>query len=294
MPVSKNTALKAVPLDHPTNTKISYDIVDLTPALAEKYLGQNVGNRNLRRQKVQQYARDMRNGNWQTSGQAIQFDWNGRLIDGQHRCEAVIESGATIRALVVTGLDPRAREVIDTGAKRSGADALGFAGHSQYSTLLAAIARTAVARDNGYLNRSMSTSVPSLTNSEVISWAEENPDAIHAAALAQRTYKKMQITPSTWGYCLYELEKIDGGLAIEFAESTADMRGFTGRDDPRRVMLDIFQRAAVGQRRKPGIAETIYIVFRAWNAWVAGGTLRQIIPGTSSTGGNDIPKLRSV
>ena len=301
MPVSKNTPAtpedpkkpKQVPLDHKANTKISSEIIDISPALAEKYLGQNIGNRNLRTQKVKQYARDMRNGSWHTSGQAIQFDWNGRLIDGQHRCEAIIESGVTIRVLVVKGLDPQTREVIDTGAKRSGSDALKFAGFDRYPNLVAALARIADARENGFLKTSMATSIPTLTNSEVISWAEANTDAVNAVALAHSTYKKLQITPSIWAYCLYELEKVDGPLAIEFAHSTADMRGFVGRDDPRKVMLDIFQRAASGQRRKPGTAETIYIVFRAWNAWVAGATLRQIVPGKTNTNGNDIPKLRS-
>ena len=51
----------------------------------------------------------MGSGNGQTSGLSIQFDWDGRMIDGQHRCEAGIESGVTIRMLVVKGLDPRSR-----------------------------------------------------------------------------------------------------------------------------------------------------------------------------------------
>lgn len=278
-----------------TNTptrKPSHSFVQLTPELAEKWLGQNIGNRNLRRQKVQQYARDMREGNWHTSGQAIQFDWNGRLIDGQHRLEAVIESGVTVEALIVEGLDPRAREVIDTGAKRTASDALKFAGHTQDATLLAAVARIADARENGYLRTAMATTVPQLSNSDVIAWVELNPDVASAMLLARRTGKAINIQPSVWAYCLHELQKVDVGLAAEFAESIADMR-LEGKGDPRKVLLDIFHRAATGQRRKPGIAEGIYIVYRAWNAWVAGQQLTQIIPGKSDTGGNEIPKLQS-
>jgi ParB-like chromosome segregation protein Spo0J len=278
-----------------TNTptrKPSHSFVQLTPELAEKWLGQNIGNRNLRRQKVQQYARDMREGNWHTSGQAIQLDWNGRLIDGQHRLEAVIESGVTVEALIVEGLDPRAREVIDTGAKRTASDALKFAGHTQDATLLAAVARIADARENGYLRTAMATTVPQLSNSDVIAWVELNPDVASAMLLARRTGKAINIQPSVWAYCLHELQKVDVGLAAEFAESIADMR-LEGKGDPRKVLLDIFHRAATGQRRKPGIAEGIYIVYRAWNAWVAGQQLTQIIPGKSDTGGNEIPKLLS-
>jgi len=242
--------------------KITHELVDLSPQLAEKWLGHNLGNRHLRRQKVQQYAQDMRSGNWQISGQAIQFDWDGRLIDGQHRCEAVIESGVTVRVLVVKGLDPRSREVIDTGATRTGGDALRFAGFSQDPTVLAAVARIADARENGYIKTAMATNVPSLSNSDIIAWADLNPDVASAISLARRTGKTINIQPSVWAYCLYELEKVGANAAVEFAESIADMR-LDGRGDPRRVLLDIFHRAATGQRRKPGVAESIYIVFRA-------------------------------
>jgi hypothetical protein len=270
--------------------KVTHELVELTPELAEKWLGKNLGNRNLRRQKVLQYARDMREGNWQTSGQAIQFDWDGRLIDGQHRCEAVIESGVTITVLLVKGLDPQSRGVIDTGARRSGGDALRFAGHTQDSTLLAAVARLADARENGYLRTAMASNIPSLSNADILHWVEANPRILNAISIARRTYREINVQPSVWAYCLYELAKIDEGRAAEFAESIADMR-LEGRGDPRRVLLDIFHRAATGQRRKPDVAEAIYVVYRAWNAWVTGQQLTQIIPGKAETGGNEIPRL---
>ncbi|WP_284252774.1 hypothetical protein [Pseudolysinimonas kribbensis] len=272
--------------------RITHELVQLTPELAERWLGRNLGNRNLRRHKVLQYARDMREGNWQTSGQAIQFDWDGRLIDGQHRCEAVIESGVTITVLVVKGLNPQARGVIDTGAKRSGGDALRFAGYAQDPTLLAAVARLADARENGYLRTAMAANVPSLSNADVIAWVEKNPRVSSALSIARRTYREINIQPSVWTYCLYEMGKVDEGAASEFAQSIADMR-LDGRGDPRRVLLDIFHRAATGQRRKPDVAEAIYIVYRAWNAWARGQQLTQIIPGKADTGGNEIPSLEA-
>jgi len=274
----------------PKPAKLTHTIVEVTPDTAAKWLGQNIGNRNLRRQKVLQYARDMRESNWQLSGQAIQFDWDGRLIDGQHRLEAVIESGVTIQALVVKGLDPRSREVIDTGAKRSASDALKFAGFAQDPTLLAAVARLADARENGYLRTAMAASVPSLSNPDVIAWAERNAEVGSAILLARRTYRAINIQPSVWAYCLFEIQKVNTAGAYEFAESISDMR-LEGKGDPRKTMLDIFHRAATGQRRKPEAAEAIYIVFRAWNAWANGDQLAQIIPGRGETGGNEIPKV---
>lgn len=291
MSTAKDTALKAVTLDHPINSKISQEWVDLTPAVAEKWLGQNHGNRNVRTAKVKSLARDMRNGAWLTDGSPYRFDWNGVLIDGQHRCEAVIESGITVRALVIRGLAPETREVMDTGTKRTPADALFFAGYDQNKNVVAAAARIALARESGYLATAFGGIAPNVTNTETVNWVRENEEVAYAVALAQKTSGRIGITPSPWAYCLYEFEKIDGQVAVEFADSMHEFRGLRGRGDPRAAMLTAFRNAQLGKRRKPGTAETIYIVFRTWNAWVTNRTLTSVIPKGSDGRGNDIPKL---
>lgn len=282
---------KLVPLSHPVNTKISQEWVNLTPALAEKWLGQNHDNRNLRPVKVRAFARDMRNGEWTTSGQPVQFDWNGVLIDGQHRCEAVIESGVTIRVLVVKGLDPKAKQVIDTGTKRTPGDALRFAGYKSDPNILGAVARIAMSRDAGYLRTAFAGSAPNITNAEAVAWADVHPEAEHAVSLARRTAGGIGIAPSPWAYCLWELEQINGGIAVEFATSMAEWRGLGGKGDPRVALLTAFKNAALGKRRVPSASESIYIVFRAWNAWVSNKSLVSVIPRDPNGKGNDIPKL---
>lgn len=291
MSAAKSTALTAVPLDHPINRNMTSEWADITPAIAEKWLGQNHGNRNVRVAKVKAFARDMRNGAWLTDASPVRFDWNGVLIDGQHRLEAVIESGATIRVLVVRGLDPQAREVMDTGTKRTPADALGFAGFEKDRNIAAATARIALARENGYVTTAFGGAPPNITNTETVNWVRDHEDVTHAVALARRTYNQIGITPSPWAYCLYELEKVDGELAVEFADSMHESRGLRGRGDPRNAMLTAFRQAQLGKRRKPGTAETIYIVFRAWNAWVTNKSLSSVIPRDANGHGNYIPKV---
>lgn len=292
MSAAQNTALKAVTLDHPVNRKITQEWVDLTPAVAEKWLGQNHGNRNVRQTKVKAFARDMRNGAWLTDGSPIRFDWNGILMDGQHRCEAVIESGATIRVLVIRGLAPEAREVMDTGTKRTPADALHFAGFEKHRTVAAAAARIAIARENGFIRTAFSATSPNITNSEAVDWVRAHEDDLyHAIALARRTDKEIGVRPSPWAYCLWELQQIEPTFATEFATSMHEYRGLSGKGDPRVALLTTFKNAQLGKRRVPSEAETIYLVFRAWNAWVTNKRLTTIIPQGAAGKGNDIPKL---
>lgn len=290
MPVQKST-LQAVALDHPINTKVTSEIVDLSPELAEKWLARNTRNRNIRGRKVREFAADMRNGNWRLEVSAIGFDWNGVMLNGQHRCLAVIESGVTIRVNVMKGLDPETREVIDTGGKRSAGDALKFHGVERHVTLIAAVARIALAREGGYLQKALAGSYPTASHSDIRTWVDDNADVAYAVELASATYKAIGVAPAPLAYCIYTLEKLDGSAAVEFITSSAEFRT-TGKGDPRTVMMDVFRAAALGQRRKVSVAETIYVIFTAWNAFVSGKSLGAVKPrGTNGdVNGAIIPK----
>ena len=105
------------------------EIVDVTPVLAAEWLGQNhKKNRKMRPRKVLEYETEMRAGRWVLGDQAISFDVDDNLINGQHRLKAVFNSGITCRFLVLWGCPDRALYVIDGGMKRTTDDRLGMAG----------------------------------------------------------------------------------------------------------------------------------------------------------------------
>lgn len=94
----------------------------ITPFLAKKYLEKNEDNRNLRYAKVCEYANEMTAGRWHDTGDPIRFFEDGTLADGQHRLQAIIQSGTTHPMVVARGLEKTAMAGIDMGAKRSVAD----------------------------------------------------------------------------------------------------------------------------------------------------------------------------
>jgi hypothetical protein len=95
----------------------------VTPALAAKWLKLNIDNRKQRGSYINDIAGAMRRGEWQATHQGIAFSKTGRLLDGQHRLEAIVKSDIEVEVLVVVGLDESTFSVIDGGAKRSIADA---------------------------------------------------------------------------------------------------------------------------------------------------------------------------
>lgn len=119
---------------------ITVALEDISPELAEQYLGKNIHNRNLRLGKVSTYADDMENGRWKwKNGSTIVFNENGSLDDGQHRLHAIIESGQTVRMIVVRGADQGAQDTIDTGIGRKFQDVLKLRGEVNYITLSTAV-----------------------------------------------------------------------------------------------------------------------------------------------------------
>ncbi len=109
------------------NEKVMISIEEITPEIAEKYLDLNYeSNRPLKQVSVNQLARDMSEGNFILNPSApIIFTEKGKLIDGQHRLWACVQSGCSFKSFVVRGADEKTYEVIDIGNTRSVADVVG-------------------------------------------------------------------------------------------------------------------------------------------------------------------------
>lgn len=97
------------------------------PEEARQLLAANYeGNRRISRGRVQHYAEMMARGAWVDYSPApIVIDEYGRLIDGQHRLAAVIESGRSFYFLVVRASAETYR-VLDNNYKRSWAERYGL------------------------------------------------------------------------------------------------------------------------------------------------------------------------
>ncbi|MCJ8601074.1 hypothetical protein MWH03_00570 [Klebsiella pneumoniae] len=104
-------------------------IMTITPEIAAEMLEHNVKNRPLSPSRIAMHAAAMKAGEWALNGEAIKFDVTGRLMDGQHRLKAVIQSNVAIQTAVIRGLPPQSINTLDTGKNRSAADVLALSGN---------------------------------------------------------------------------------------------------------------------------------------------------------------------
>lgn len=173
--------------------------IDITPDIAEKMLQLNYeGQRRLSNSWVRKLADDMEAGRWNDdNGDIIMIDEHGNLINGQHRLNAVVMSGVTIKAIVQTDVPTKAYKFIDGNMKRKAADAI----NAKNSNICAAIAKAAASLHRGMgLNRALMNNPT--TKAEQVEFYENNSDTIDRAVEIYRRFRSTLGKGSSIGYGL--------------------------------------------------------------------------------------------
>jgi len=114
-------------------------IETITPSVAKTYLGKNYNNRNLAKNHVAFLKSELIAGNYKLNGQSIVLGKSGRLLDGQHRLTAVVETGIPIQSVVMHDVEEDTFATIDTGKARGGYDALHIHGAKNSKHMASAI-----------------------------------------------------------------------------------------------------------------------------------------------------------
>lgn len=125
IPWEGDNAMAQAELTHPDLPNISVYLVRVTPDLAAQMLKNNSqGQRTISSAVVARYAEDMDTEDWQFNGAPIMISSDNKLLDGQHRLSAIVESKQAQLLLVVHGLNAEAMSTIDANRPRSYADIL--------------------------------------------------------------------------------------------------------------------------------------------------------------------------
>lgn len=118
---------------------VDFEVLTISPSVAKEMLKTNINNRPPIKSSINHYSRQMSGGKWRMTGEAIKFDEDGNLIDGQCRLMACIQSGCSFTTTVARGLSPEVFNVMDQGSIRTPAHAFGRDGKKRYAMLAAAV-----------------------------------------------------------------------------------------------------------------------------------------------------------
>ena len=157
------------------STKYTATTIKISPALAKEMLKKNKSNRKFSVLRAARLAEDMASGLWRRTGEAISFLRNGNLLSGQHRLNAIIQSGTTQEFTVAFCADEDATMYEGMGTKFTANDHLSRNGFKELSSLNGG----AIIR---HMRFAFSNPRGSMRAHEVISFANKYKEAVSFAA----------------------------------------------------------------------------------------------------------------
>lgn len=198
--------VQAMPLEH---WGISVYLVYLTPEVATSMLARKNTNRSFRLPQLNKLKRAMELGRWEINGETIIFDEDGRLIEGQHRLKAVVESGVSIWSFCVHGIDRERFKTMGQGAKRTAGDILGIQGLKNSRNLAAAL-RWVYRYENDFMNNPH----PNITDDELADTLPDHPTIVDSFSLGAKAHGLA--APGMVTALHYLCSKRDKGIANDF------------------------------------------------------------------------------
>lgn len=250
-------------------SKIHSAVMLITPKQAAAWLEGHTHNRALSHSKAMGYARDMKDGKWDLNGEAIIFDWDGVLQDGQHRLWACIESDTPFYSVVTRGIDPATFTTIDTGKGRSASDLLSMEKYPQQAAL-AATAKLVMAYRRGEARGNATHK-----NRETLDFVRANPGLIDWVLKAKMAPKVKAVTTHLAAVCYIASETYPEQANIfmhQFKTGENLKMGSPVLTVRNRVFTDNGLRSA----------ERFELVVRAWNAFIENRALVKAVTAPQS------------
>jgi hypothetical protein len=236
----------------------------VTPELATVMLGYNTNNRPASNATASHYARQMAAGEWRETFTPVQFSGD-RLVDGQHRLLAVIESGVAIPMWVGFGVDDDAFGYLDIGRKRTAGDIFSINGVPN-AKLAAAAVRWIHAYENGNskFNEGGDYYKPVRDPAPLYEYYETlNYVRVQNACKAGQWFGQNRVpSPAVATACHYVCAGKNAAQADDFFRKVATAIGFKSKSEPEYKLRDrLVSRVSV-----PMPAQSFAFIIQTWNA----------------------------
>lgn len=266
---------------------VSVESVLLTVPLATELLENNTSNRPVTDGHVRHITSQIEHDHWIFNGETIKIDTNGVMLDGQHRCWAVIESSIPVPTLIVRGLPPAAFKTIDTIRKsRSGADTLSV-GHKdglRYRNIIASALTWLLRWQRGALPDYQQPRFR-IENADIEQADRDHPQM--AAAVERCMGVRRLVTPSVIAFLYYVVSNQNPTLAERFIETLLDPTK-APLNDPIFRLRNYFTQ---DHHKKKQSAMVIALSIKALNAAAAGKTIASLAWKSQGERPEPFPKL---
>ena len=255
------------------------DKVSITPAIAQEMLTHNTNNRPLNKFTLSKYKQLMLDGKWGITPDAIAFDVDGVLLNGQHRLHAVVLSNTTQEFYVIKGLPKSSFSITDEGRKRQAADVLFVKTGTLNAIATAAIIRTYILLHNDQYSMTTNNASKrtSPTNDDFVIVFNKHKDIfMQAFSLSKKCYKKLNFLTAreiggVFSYLVID-KQYEQGYVRKFFEEL-----FFNIENNKTVTL-LRDRLIKDKISKSTLRYSVKmsLIAKTWNAWVADRVLRTL------------------
>ncbi len=250
----------------------------ITPELATEWLETRGNNRKVMQSTVDKYAQDMREGRWLFNGAPIQFDEEGKLLNGQHRLWSVIESGCPMDAVIQWGIPRDSQATIDAGQKWQAKDVLYMQGEKD-TVLLQAVLRWVMREELGTILSSRT-----MSNSKAMELLERHPEVRHSCEFMRNL--RGPVKPSVAVYLHYRAATADRDKANEFFTRLSDGVGLAETSPVYRLRERLMWR-----NEKLTQVDELALATIAWNYFRVGREMRILIWRRSGSNPMEFPRI---
>lgn len=245
-------------------------VTTITPDTAKRLLERNRNNRPVQKRAVETYARDMREGRWRRTNQGLGFDTLGNLVDGQNRLLACVEADAPFTTTVATGLEPDAKDVVDTGVKRTFAHVLrmhGYANVMQISGGVALRMRYDRTVAEGLPWYSYATRAIKASHDEQTEYLAAHPELEKATSKTHLLRAHFPMVPQSTFMAFVSMgNELDPEGMGEFVQLLISGAGLQA-NDPILTLRNYLARVSSTRRGGPSSLHFLAVFIKTWNDW---------------------------
>lgn len=271
--MTRTTQYNSIPADRlilPSRT-VQCSIVDVDADSAARWLATDRRNRPLNATWVSRYRDDITSGLWLFAADPIRFDWDGHLLDGQHRLTALLGLDVALPTLVVLGLDPDSQLVMDQGRKRSAGQQLSMLG-IKYAHQIASSMKAAILHETGMMFRDNKLA-QTLTNPIIQAYVAGRPAEVEFLQELMSDVQTLDCAPSPVGAFLIDAHR--KGRADEAAHFIRRLVSLTDLSTGDPILALDRRLRRLRQESPPSNRDIIALFIQAFNASAEGRTMNK-------------------
>lgn len=262
------------------------EIVTITPDVARYLLSKNTMNRPIKRQHFEFLCRELTGGHWKLNGDAIRIAKNGTLLDGQHRLRAVLQTGISMKTVLITELDNDVFDTIDIGSARSAADILHVVGEKNCRSIAAAliVVSDIQAGKTDFVSKKIS-------NADILNMLDNHPGIRDSLKWGRALVK---LSPDSISVAMHYLFSISSHekMADRFFASLSTGENLDA-DSPiyllrQRLIDNAMSKAKINRR----YIAALFI--KSWNAWASGLQVKSLRFRETGDAPEQFPMIKTV